>query len=181
MPAYQNREVDTLTSFKSREFLAVLAHGDGVERVVVEIESCRANVGQARRFARRQLALWGLPGDDDLVDRVQLVISELVSNAVVHGRTRPPEEAETVGVTLAFKRDFALGVMVTDSSSDTMVRIRPSLFADCGRGLFLVNASSDGWTAVPRIGRQGARGKAVWAFFQCPGRASLPELLPQSA
>ncbi|MER6116092.1 ATP-binding protein [Streptomyces sp. NPDC001743] len=179
-PAYQNREVAALTSLQSWEFLAVLAYGDGVERVAVEIESRESNVGEARRFVRRQLAFWGLPEDDGLVDRVLLVISELVTNAVVHGRTRPSEETESVGVTLAFRRGFALGVMVTDNSGDIpKVRIRPSAFADCGRGLVLVNAESDAWTAAPRSGQQGVDGKAVWAFFQCPQPAALSELMPQ--
>ncbi|WP_258308820.1 ATP-binding protein [Streptomyces sp. NWU339] len=182
MPAYQNREVDALTALSSREFLAVLAYGVGVERVAVEIESCESNVGEARRFVRRTLGGWGLPKGDDLADRVVLAVSELVTNAVLHGRTRPLEETETVGVALALKRDFALGVMVTDNSCGIpLVKIRPSVSAINGRGLVLVNALSEGWTAAPHCSREGVSGKAVWAFFECPQLAPLPELLPQSA
>jgi len=182
VPAYPNREVDALTALSSREFLAVLAYGVGVERVAVEIESCESNVGKARRFVRRQLDCWRLPEGDDLADRVVLAASELVTNAVLHGRTRPLEEVETVGVALAWKRDFALGVMVTDNSCGVpLAKIRPSVSAISGRGLVLVNALSEGWTAAPHCGQAGVNGKAVWAFFECPHLTPLPELLPQWA
>ncbi|MEV5645043.1 ATP-binding protein [Streptomyces flaveolus] len=182
MPAYQNREVDAMTALSSRESLAVLAYGTGVEQVAVEIDSCEHNVGKARRFAREQLVCWGLPEDDELTDRVLLVVSELVTNAVLHGRTRPRVETETLEVALALKRDFALGVMVADNSCGLpIVNIRPSVCSISGRGLALVNAQSDGWTAAFRYGREGVSGKAVWAFFECPQLASVPESMPQSA
>ncbi|MFJ2419209.1 ATP-binding protein [Streptomyces brevispora] len=183
MPAYQNREVDALTALSSREFLAVLSYDTGVERVAVEIESRERNVGETRRFVRQQLARWGLPEDDEFADRVLLVVSELVTNAVLHGRTRPEEESESVGVALAWKRHSVLGIMVTDKSCDIpLVNIRRPVSAINGRGLVLVNAQSDGWTAAPNCGREGVvSGKAVWAFFECPQMAVLPELMPQSA
>ncbi|MCG8970199.1 ATP-binding protein [Streptomyces sp. CL12-4] len=171
-----------MTALSIRESLAVLACGPGVERAVVEIESCERNVGKARRFAREQLVGWGLPEDDELVDRVLLVVSELVTNAILHGRTRSQTEIETVGVALALKRDFALGIMVTDNSCGIpLVNVRPSVSSISGRGLALVNAQSDGWTAAPCCGRDGVSGKAVWAFFECPQLASLPESMHQSA
>ncbi|MFD9469359.1 ATP-binding protein [Streptomyces goshikiensis] len=164
---HPDREVDTLTRLSSRQFLAVLVHGDGVDRVAVEFESQRSNVGEARRFVRQRLVAWGLDEDDALIDRVVLVLSELVTNAVVHGRTRPSNESEAVGVALAFKPNFAFGLMVTDNSSSYPIpTIRPSAGAIRGRGLVLVNAHSDCWTSAPR--KEGdCPGKAVWAFFHC--------------
>ncbi|MCX4826153.1 ATP-binding protein [Streptomyces sp. NBC_01142] len=171
-----------MTPLSNRQFIAVLAHGDGIERVAVEIESRPRNIGEARHFVRRQLVAWGLPEDDDLIDRVVLALSELVTNAVVHGRTRPPDEKEAVGVALAFKKDVALGLLVTDNSNEIPIpRIRPSTDAVRGRGLALVNAVSDGWTAAPRQDREGCSGKGVWAFFRCPRTVVLPDLLPQPA
>ncbi|MFF8992517.1 ATP-binding protein [Streptomyces sp. NPDC014983] len=169
-----------MTALSSRESLAVLAHGMGVERVAVEIESCERNVGKARRFAREQLVHWGLLEDDELTDRVLLVVSELVTNAVLHARTQP--QAEPVGLELALKRDFALGVVVTDNSSGIpLVNIRPSVSSISGRGLVLVDAHSDGWITAPYPGRKGASGKSVWAFFECPQLACPPKSMPQSA
>ncbi|MFE0774180.1 ATP-binding protein [Streptomyces sp. NPDC058861] len=177
MPAYQNREVDTLTALSNREALAVLAYGADVERVAVELENHERNVGEARRFVRQQLMCWGVPEEDEFTDRVLLVISELVTNAVLHGRTRPLEETETVKVSLALKRNLVLGAMVVDNSCGIpMVGIRPSVRAISGRGLTLVNAQADGWTAALRCDREGVvNGKAVWAFFACPQVAFLPE------
>ncbi|MFE3629469.1 ATP-binding protein [Streptomyces goshikiensis] len=169
-----------MTSVTCREFLALLAFGDEVERVSIEVESRAGTVGQARHFVLQQLQPWGLAEDEDLGDRILLVVSELVTNAVLHGRTRPQEEAETLGLTLAWRRDCALGVMVKDNSSRIpTVRVRPSPSADGGRGLLLVTALSDGWTAAPRDGGNG--GKALWAFFDCARPARLPELLTRSA
>lgn len=166
-----------LTGRSSREFLAVLAFGVGVERVSVEVESCESNVGRARRFVHEQLQSWGLAEDYDFVDRVLLVVSELATNAVLHGRTLPQDAAETLGLTLAWKRGCVFGVMVTDNSCKVpLVRMRVSPSARGGRGLVLVNAQSDGWTADPR-----RSGKAVWAFFECARSAVLPELMPQPA
>ncbi|MET9779323.1 ATP-binding protein [Streptomyces sp. NPDC006367] len=171
-----------MAALSSRESLAVLAYDTGVERVAVEIESCEHNVGKARRFAREQLVRWGLPEDDELASRVVLVVSELVTNAVLHGRTQPRAETETVEVTLALKRDCVLGVMVTDNSCGIpRVNVHPSVSSVSGRGLVLVSAQSDGWTAAPRCGREGASGKAVWAFFECPQLTAWPKSLPQPA
>lgn len=171
-----------MTALSSLEFLAVLGYGIGVERVAVEIESCERNVGKARRLVREQLVRWGLSENDELADRVLLVVSELVTNAVVHGQGLTQAETETVGVTLALKRDFALGVRVTDSSCCIpLVNIRPPVTSISGRGLVLVNAQSDGWVVDPRCGQRGVSGKAVWAFFECPQLISLPDPMPQSA
>lgn len=129
---------------------------------------------------------WELPENDDLIDRVVLVLSELVTNAVVHGRTRPPGEKETVGVVLAFKKDFALGLLVgllvTDNSNKVPIpKIRPSADDVRGRGLTLVTAESDGWTTTPYQDREGCKRKGVWAFFQCPRSGVLPGPLPHPA
>ena len=43
-----------------------------------------SSVAAARRFARRSLEAWGAP---DLLDAASLVVSELVTNAVVHAGT----------------------------------------------------------------------------------------------
>ncbi|MFE6977172.1 ATP-binding protein [Streptomyces sp. NPDC057682] len=170
-----------MTALSSREFLAVLSYGNEVERVTVEIESCERNVGAARRFARQQLVRWGMAKDDELIDRVLLVVSELVTNAVVHGRLARTK-AETVEVALALRRGFALGVMVADSSCGTpQMRIRPSSNSSNGRGLLLVNAASDRWTATSRRCDEDAGGKAVWAFFEIPRVPSAPQPMPQSA
>ncbi|MFD7861400.1 ATP-binding protein [Streptomyces sp. NPDC059783] len=176
MASCQNREVNAMPALASRETLAVLAYGHDVERVTIRLESCERNVGGARRFARRHLVRWGLSEQDELADRVLLVVSELVTNAVVHGRVQRRADSETVEVTLALKRNFALGIKVSDSSCDIpRMDIRPSVSSINGRGLALVKAESDGWITDRRRDNEGAGGKSVWAFFEYPQLIAAPQ------
>ncbi|MFI6034958.1 SpoIIE family protein phosphatase [Streptomyces sp. NPDC051315] len=104
---------------------------------------------QARRFSRRTLRAWGIP--DDAMDAALLVVSELVTNALVHtdGRVR-------LDLTLINHR---LRVAVTDASPRTPVK--PTSLgweATGGRGILLVEAVSDTWGTVPVSG-----GKQVWS------------------
>ncbi|MGW3288549.1 SpoIIE family protein phosphatase [Streptomyces sp. NPDC001002] len=106
-------------------------------------------VGHARRFTRRALRGWGVPRDD--MDAALLVVSELVTNALVHtdGRVR-------LDLTLLGDR---LRVAVADSSPRTPVK--PTSIgweATGGRGILLVEAMSGTWGTVPVSG-----GKQVWA------------------
>ena len=106
-------------------------------------------VGHARRFTRRTLRAWGVERDD--MDAALLVVSELVTNALVHtdGQVR-------LDLTML---DNRLRVSVADSSPRTPVK--PTSIgweATGGRGILLVEAMSDTWGAVPVSG-----GKQVWA------------------
>ncbi|MFF3846748.1 SpoIIE family protein phosphatase [Streptomyces sp. NPDC002328] len=103
----------------------------------------------ARRFTRRTLRAWGVPAD--AMDAALLVVSELVTNALVHtdGRVR-------LDLGLISHR---LRLAVTDASPRTPVK-PPGLTweATGGRGILLVEAVSDAWGTVPVSG-----GKQVWS------------------
>ncbi|MDT7840686.1 SpoIIE family protein phosphatase [Streptomyces justiciae] len=106
-------------------------------------------VGHARRFTRRTLRSWNVPADAQ--DAVLLIVSELVTNALVHtdGRVR-------LDLTLVNHR---LRVAVADASPRTPVK--PTSIgweATGGRGILLVEAMSAAWGAVPVSG-----GKQVWS------------------
>jgi anti-sigma regulatory factor (Ser/Thr protein kinase) len=106
-------------------------------------------VRHARRFARRTLRTWGVP--DDAMDAVLLVVSELVTNALVHtdGRVR-------MDLTLINHR---LRVAVADASPRTPVKTASIGWeATGGRGILLVEAMSAAWGALPVSG-----GKQVWS------------------
>ncbi|MEU6148339.1 ATP-binding SpoIIE family protein phosphatase, partial [Streptomyces sp. NPDC047081] len=106
-------------------------------------------VGHARRFTRRTLRAWGVPRDD--MDGVLLVVSELVTNALVHtdGQVR-------LDLTLL---DHRMRVAVADSSPRTPVKPTSiSWEATGGRGILLTEAMSEVWGTVPVSG-----GKQVWA------------------
>ena len=106
--------------------------------------------GEARAAAKRILPRWRLA---PLLEPVLLVVSELVGNAVRHGR--PP-----VGLRLR-KTDSGVRVDVHDESPSTRPDAPGLVGADAesGRGLFLVDAVS-AETGVENIAGDGKR---VWA------------------
>ncbi len=105
-------------------------------------------VRHARRFTRRTLRVWGVMEESDAI---LLVVSELVTNALVHtdGQVR-------LDLTLINDR---LRIAVADVSPRTP--IKPTSIgweATGGRGILLVEALSAAWGTVPVSG-----GKQVWA------------------
>ncbi|KOV72093.1 PAS/PAC sensor protein [Streptomyces sp. AS58] len=111
-------------------------------------------VRHARRFTRRTLRAWDAT---EAADAVLLVVSELVTNALVHtdGQVR-------LDLTLFNGR---VRVAVTDGSPRTPVR--PTSIgweATGGRGLLLVDAMSASWGTVPVSG-----GKQVWSEIALDG------------
>lgn len=109
-------------------------------------------VGHARRFTRRTLRAWGVPQRD--ADTVLLVVSELVTNALVHtdGRVR-------LDLTLVNHR---VRVAVADASPRTPVKPTSlSWEATGGRGILLVEAMSAAWGRCPSVAenRCGARSR----------------------
>ncbi|MDX3367416.1 ATP-binding protein [Streptomyces sp. ME02-6987-2C] len=152
----------------------LLAFDDGAEHVMMQIACEASEVGSARYFAREQLARWGF-SEESFSDRVVLTVSELVTNAVLHARTRMPGESELIELKLVFHVGQALVVLVTDNSRKMPpVGVPPSAEATTGRGLLLVNALADSWTVVPEHGLGARRGKVVCAFFRCHMSADLP-------
>lgn len=72
-----------------------------------------------------------------MVERAELVVSELVTNAIRHGRTAPHLLLVLAGE--------CLRIEVTDAGSGGAVRRHPRPEDVGGRGLFLVDAISDRW------------------------------------
>ncbi|WP_395574504.1 SpoIIE family protein phosphatase [Streptomyces sp. BK79] len=101
--------------------------------------------GRARRLARRALARWGM---EDLTDSVELLVSEVVTNAVRYA-TKP--------VTLRLLRTDVLRCEVGDDVPQ-LPRLRQARATDeGGRGLYLVNRLARRWGAT-RL----STGKVVW-------------------
>ncbi|MER5678063.1 MULTISPECIES: ATP-binding SpoIIE family protein phosphatase [Streptomyces] len=101
--------------------------------------------GRARRLARRALSRWGL---DDLSDEVELLVSEVVTNAVRYAE-RP--------VTLRLLRTDILRCEVGDDAPQLPRQRRARETDEGGRGLFLVNRLARRWGAT-RL----STGKVVW-------------------
>ncbi|MEU8822533.1 SpoIIE family protein phosphatase [Streptomyces sp. NPDC048636] len=107
--------------------------------------------GQARRLARRALARWDL---DDLTDAVELLVSEVVTNAVRYAE-RP--------ITLRLLRTDVLRCEVGDDVPQ-LPRLRQARPSDeGGRGLYLVNRMARRWGAT-RL----STGKVVWFELAMP-------------
>ncbi|MFG2683042.1 SpoIIE family protein phosphatase [Streptomyces sp. NPDC048392] len=101
--------------------------------------------GRARRLARRALARWGM---EDLTDSVELLVSEVVTNAVRYA-SKP--------VTLRLLRTDVLRCEVGDDVPQ-LPRLRQARATDeGGRGLYLVNRLARRWGAT-RL----STGKVVW-------------------
>ncbi|MFF0010902.1 ATP-binding protein [Streptomyces sp. NPDC005374] len=113
----------------------------------------RRSVPAARVFAAGTLADWGLAGTER-ADDVLLCVSELVTNAVVHGV--PP--GRQLRLLLRFDGRTVV-VEVHDSGSGVPHVVHDG--DEGGRGLLLVAALSDTWGV-----RERALGKAVWCEFE---------------
>jgi anti-sigma regulatory factor (Ser/Thr protein kinase) len=111
-----------------------------------------SSVSDARHFVRDVLA--SCPSE--IVDRVQLITSELATNCVVHART-----FFQVHVT---SREGEIEVQVRDSSNDHPMPRRPRIDEPTGRGLIIVAALSDDWGIVPI----GDGGSTVWFTMRWP-------------
>jgi anti-sigma regulatory factor (Ser/Thr protein kinase) len=120
---------------------------------------------RARSFTGQTLASWDLA---ELTDDAQVIVSELLANAIRHagprqpGRT-PPSWAAALGLWLLRQAD-GLMCVVTDPSELAPALKQPGDTGECGRGLHVVHALSDhwGWTL---LSERGQRGKAVWAIL----------------
>lgn len=100
---------------------------------------------EARQFVRGALA----EVDPDLVDAVELLVSELVTNAVIHASSAPRLE-----VALLPDR---VRVEVHDDDPAMPARRTPDEDRPGGRGLLLLDGVASSWGAEPR-----GDGKVVW-------------------
>lgn len=107
------------------------------------------SVGRAREYARTQLTAWGL---EPLVDTAELLVSELVTNALRYG------EGE---IRLRLLLDRTLVCEVWDAGLVQPRRRRARDTDEGGRGLQLVGLLSASWGS-----RRTPRGKTVW--FELP-------------
>jgi anti-sigma regulatory factor (Ser/Thr protein kinase) len=117
---------------------------------------------RARHFVTTTLVA---AGHDDLVDVATLLVTELVTNAVLHARTDLEVEiADDEG-------EAGLRFAVYDRSPALPRERHNSLSAATGRGLRLVDTLSGGWHAD-----RTADGKRVWFDLSAHGLAGEPNL-----
>ncbi len=115
-----------------------------------------AVVADARKQASHQLTIWGL---DDAAYITELVVSELVTNAIRYGGGP---------IQLRLIQDNTLICEVSDASNAAPHLRQARVFDEGGRGLLLVAQLTQRWGT-----RQTATGKTIWAEQPLP-YAELP-------
>ncbi|MFE1837347.1 ATP-binding SpoIIE family protein phosphatase [Streptomyces sviceus] len=124
-----------------------------------DVDADPAAVARARSNASERLAAWGL---EELAFLTELVVSELVTNAVRYGR--PP-------IRLRLIRDRSLLCEVSDAGGTTPHLRRARTFDEGGRGLFLVAQLAERWGT-----RHARQGKTVWAELDGEKHAGISGL-----
>lgn len=104
----------------------------------------------ARRFVDQTLGAWGAV---ELAFDAQLVVSELVTNAMRHG-------GGAAQLRLLSHR-AELACVVTDHSHTVPITAAPDVFSEYGRGLRLVDALCTAWGWLS----PGGPRKLVWAVI----------------
>jgi anti-sigma regulatory factor (Ser/Thr protein kinase) len=104
------------------------------------------SVGAARRFTRAALARHAI--DAAIVDTAMLLVSELATNAIVHGTS-------TIRLRVGVGDDIR--VEVRDGSDDPPTVGVGDAERESGRGLAIVTTLAESWDWSPR-----PPGKVVW-------------------
>ncbi|MGA5701971.1 SpoIIE family protein phosphatase [Peterkaempfera bronchialis] len=118
---------------------------------VLPLHQDRTTPSDARRFTRQTLAAWDLTA---LSDYAQLLVSELVTNAVLHAGA--PKQLRLI-------RDRMFTLEVADIGHQPPRLRRSSADDEGGRGMRLVNELAHRWGS-----RTTRVGKVVWAELDLP-------------
>jgi anti-sigma regulatory factor (Ser/Thr protein kinase) len=135
-------------------------------REELALSAAPESVGLGRHFLRRTLKRWHLP--DDTIDSATLLVSEALTNAVVHAC--PP-------VSLVVRSDGDLLVEVHDGDPtpaltsvesaglESLIH-NPDLEAENGRGLAMIAMLASRWGITAE-----RDGKTVWFALELPRMA----------
>ncbi|ESP99469.1 ATP-binding protein [Streptomyces sp. CHA1] len=138
-----------------------------VLQVQLEVGSDPAEVGRARRWARSRLTGPGTGVDDALADTLILIVSELVTNAVVH--TGSPAVLRIQLPAAPGCPPGTVRVEVADASAQPPLQRHADREETNGRGLELVDGLADRWGWQPE-----GEGKRIWCEIDPHGAAPAP-------
>jgi anti-sigma regulatory factor (Ser/Thr protein kinase) len=129
--------------------------GEWPEWSFLELGALPSAVPCARLHARQLTWEWGL---DALSAKVELVVSELVTNAVQASRSLRQPGPVRLWLLMGANRIL---ILVWDASEQMPVRVDANADTEGGRGLLLVEVMSTWWHwySTPELG-----GKIVWAL-----------------
>jgi anti-sigma regulatory factor (Ser/Thr protein kinase) len=123
-----------------------------VRRTKFSLPPAPASARVARERLRAFLGCWR---DDDTRQAVELLTSELVTNAVLHARSKVTVHLEVT--------DERLRVDVDDESPSVPVRRDSSADLPGGRGMLLLDSIAERWGVL-----SSAHGKSVWFEVSSP-------------
>lgn len=127
----------------------------------IELSPEPSSVAMARSFVRECVRRSFRDTSEDLIDDAMLLVSELVSNAILHGRP-------TIQLSVAVSRS-AIEVDVSDQGDLPPEALVPVVDPrqTRGRGLHLVDLLSTSWGVRPKLPPPG---KSIW-FELTPERS----------
>jgi anti-sigma regulatory factor (Ser/Thr protein kinase) len=119
----------------------------------IELPGDRSGAARARHFVADLLSSWGV--SDALIDDCRLLVSELVTNAVLHARSAPRVDVD--------RRDGGVRVAVSDTSAARPRVLDGGPYSAAGRGMMLVDRIASRWGVDPL-----PDGKSVWFELEIP-------------
>lgn len=120
------------------------------QRVSVDLPSTAGSAARARRVVTENCFAWQV---GDFAEDACIIASELVENAVLHGRSRARLDVEL--------RGGILTIAVRDDNPARPERRTVGLAPTGGRGVFMVDAVAQTWGFAPTW----TGGKVVWALL----------------
>ncbi|MER5752758.1 ATP-binding protein [Streptomyces sp. NPDC002088] len=143
-----------------------MAESSSSNEVTFRLSRSRRSVPRSRAVLHAVLGCWGV--NQEVLDSAELVLSELVTNAL---RVRVPSGRQ-VGVRIARSlEDGLLRLEVSDAGSGRPEVRAPGDEEAGGRGLLLVEALAHRWGVQERA---GGIGKTVWAELKAPDIVAGP-------
>ncbi|MFE2136069.1 SpoIIE family protein phosphatase [Streptomyces sp. NPDC059466] len=158
-PLADRREDDIALVLLSRQGLATddtpeAAAPPTTRRTALTVaQSAPEQIADARQQVRELLHNWG---SEDQRDSAVLLVSEILTNVLVH----TDDDALLVAEVTGEPGERRIRVEVTDASDDLPHRRRPGELASSGRGLVLVGVLAEAWGVDPR-----GEGKTTWFEF----------------
>ena len=148
-PLADRREDDIAVLLLSRRPVGVLP--EAPRRTLMTIAQAEPErIAEAREQVRQLLHDWD---DEEQLDSAVLMVSEMVTNVLVH----TDGDALLVAEVACAEKARRLRVEVTDSSDELPHKRHPGEMASSGRGLVLMEMLADAWGVDPR-----GDGKSIW-------------------
>ncbi|GHG20757.1 ATP-binding SpoIIE family protein phosphatase [Streptomyces zaomyceticus] len=148
-PLADRREDDIAVLLLSRRPVGVLP--EAPRRTLMTIAQAEPErIAEAREQVRQLLHDWD---DEDQLDSAVLMVSEMVTNVLVH----TDGDALLVAEVACGEKARRLRVEVSDASDELPHKRHPGEMASSGRGLVLMEMLADAWGVDPR-----GEGKAIW-------------------